>query len=252
MSLGAAAVLLLASQVWDALQPLDCPEQLKAAGHLQNQQLKQHTAALRALDCVGPVLQSSSVAKVVLQVARLRQWQQQGSAASAGTGKAPAAAAAVASLSKQMAGLDLLAEEFGAGLNVAVADGPAAMSWFLRSSSSSHTSASGQGQQNGHLSSAAAVGDGVAGVAATPAELRQLFATEAAADDLGWGGDAAEKELDADVDIDSDDERKGRGRKVSVQQYMLCNFVVSAYYVECGLAAELVLDSAEGLSRYRQ
>lgn len=186
--------------------------QLKPAGHLQNQQLKQHTAALKALDCAGPVMQPASVAKVVLQVARLQQWQQQGRTTAADN-RAPAAAAAVASLSRQMADMDLLAEEFGSSLDVRVVDGAAAMSWFLGGASSTTAPGDAFGQHNG-LSSVAAANDGMA---ATPAELRQLFASEAAGDDLGWGGEAAGREVDDDVDIDSDDERKGRGKKVSMQ-----------------------------------
>lgn len=196
-------------QVWDALQPLECPEQLKPSGHLQTQQLNQHTASLKALDFCGPVLQTTTVGKVVLQVARLRQWQQQQDV-SAAKGKAPAAAAAVAALSKQMAGLDLLGEEYGANLAVSMPEGPAAMSWFLGQTAGDAASHSARHQNRQSAATTAA------GVTATPSELRQMFASEAAADDLGWSGQAAGPDLDGDVDIDSDDERKGRGKKVGM------------------------------------
>lgn len=200
------------SQVWDVLQPLECPDQLKPSGHLQQQQLKQHTAAIKALDCVGPVVQPHSVCKVVVQIARLRQWQQQSGLGAVSSGKASAAAAAVTSLSKQMAGLDLLAEEYGSHLAVTIPEGSAALSWFFGSSNSS-LSAQQQGQQRSDgLGGAAAVGGELT---ATPAELRQIFAAEAAGDDLGWAGGVAEHEAEDDVDIDSDDERKGRGKRVS-------------------------------------
>jgi len=190
-------------QVWDALEHLPAPDKLQKAGHLQNQQLKPHTAALSSLACcAGLPLNPSAVAKVVLQVGRLRQWQQHSTDGSS---------MAARSLSQQMAAAsDLLAEEFGSTLDICMQDGPEALAWFIGSSSSSMSDVNA-------AAAAAAAAEGVA--AATPVELRQMFAAGAAADDLGWGGDSSSTAAAAaagqdDVDIDSDDERKGRGKKV--------------------------------------
>jgi hypothetical protein len=209
-------------QVWHALEGLPSPDKLHAAGHMQARQLKPATEALQALPCCGPLLQQTAVAKVVLQVGRLRQWQQQMPASARGGSSSSsagvfAAGAAAASLSQQLSELQgqLLPEEYGASLQLALPEGPAALAWLMGSSSS---------QQQGAATSAAAVGS--SGAVTTPGELRQLFAAEAAADDLGWGsaaaaaGGAAGDEYD--VDIDSDDERKGRGKKVSKLGGRLC------------------------------
>jgi hypothetical protein len=62
----------------------------------------------------------------------------------------------------------------------------------------------------------------MAGGAATPAELRQVFAAEAMGDDLGWGAEGtgpAGSEEDVDVDIDSDDEKRGKGKKVCMLRW---------------------------------
>lgn len=206
-----------AEQVWAALEGLPTYEQLHAAGHMQARQLRPHTEALQALPCCGPGLQQTAVAKVVLQVGRLQQWQQQqqpgvGCAIAGGSSSAAfSAGAAAASLSRQLQQLQgkLLPEEYGAALDVQLPEGPAALAWFLGSSSMPQRSA------------AAAAGSGAVSVS-TPGELRQLFAAEAAADDLGWGGAAGGAAAAAaggdeyDVDIDSDDERKGRGKKVGL------------------------------------
>lgn len=202
--------------MWAALEGLPTYEQLHAAGHMQARQLRPHTEALQALPCCGPGLQQTAVAKVVLQVGRLQQWQQQqqpgvGCAIAGGSSSAAfSAGAAAASLSRQLQQLQgkLLPEEYGAALDVQLPEGPAALAWFLGSSSMPQRSA------------AAAAGSGAVSVS-TPGELRQLFAAEAAADDLGWGGAAGGAAAavaggdEYDVDIDSDDERKGRGKKVS-------------------------------------
>jgi hypothetical protein len=180
---------------------------------MQARQLKPHTEALQALPCCGPGLQQTTVAKVVLQVGRLRQWQQQLPASARGSSSSAgmfAAGAAAASLSQQLSELQgqLLPEEYGASLELDLPEGPAALAWLMGSSSSQ--------QQQGGAAAAAAVGS--SGAVTTPGELRQLFAAEAAADDLGWGSAAAAGGGaggdEYDVDIDSDDERKGRGKKV--------------------------------------
>jgi hypothetical protein len=101
----------------------------------------------------------------------------------------------------------LLPQEFGTNLDITVLDGPAALAWFLPSSGSS---AAGGGRQQQRTAA-------MAGGAATPSELRQVFAAEALGDDLGWAGEgqgAAGDEEDVDVDIDSDDEKRGKGKKV--------------------------------------
>jgi hypothetical protein len=200
--------------VWHALEGLPSLDKLHAAGHMQARQLKPHTDALQALPCCGPLLQQTAVAKVVLQVGRLRQWQQQLPASARGSSSSSvgmfAAGAAAASLSQQLSQLQgqLLPEEYGASLQLQSPEGPAALAWLMGSGSS---------QRQGAAAAAAAAGSG--GAVTTPGEMRQLFAAEAAADDLGWGGAAAAAGSaggdEYDVDIDSDDERKGRGKKVS-------------------------------------
>jgi hypothetical protein len=220
----ACPLLLLLLQVWHALEGLPSYDRLAAAGHLQARQLAPHTAALAALPCCGPQLQGTAVAKVVLQVGRLRQWQQQQSPGSAAAGSSTgsnafAAGAAAASLSQQLSALQgaLLPEEYGASLQLALPEGQQALAWFMGGSSSSST------QQK--YQAAAAAGPGRSAGMATPGELRQMFAAEAASDDLGWGGGggaAAGGGSDAyDVDIDSDDERKGRGKKVRQHAWRL-------------------------------
>lgn len=112
----------------------------------------------------------------------------------------------------------LLPEEFGSSLDVQMCEGLAALSWFLGSHTGSAGSTQDQQQQQRYQQRRAADAAADAAAAATPAELRQLFAAEAAGDDLGWDGAeaaaAGADDQEEDVDIDSDDERKGRGKKV--------------------------------------
>ena len=146
------------------------------------------------------------------QVGRLRQWQQQVPSL-----KRPASNAATAAAPQLQpplkrllpANTQLLPQEFGSNLDIKVLDGPAALAWFLPSSRAGSTSSRRQQQQQQQYS---------AGGAATPAELRQVFAAEAMGDDLGWGGPQGVEsggEDGLEVDIDSDDEKRGKGKKVS-------------------------------------
>jgi hypothetical protein len=153
-----------------------------------------------------------------MQVGRLRQWQQELPPPKQQQQRKASAAAAGSQLLPSLRGLlpantQLLPTEYGASLDVQLTEGPEALRWFLGQPNGS--SSRGQKQQQHHGRSAAVD----AAEAATPAELRQLFAAEAAGDDLGWGdgsaaGAAGDDGGGLDVDIDSDDERKGRGKKV--------------------------------------
>jgi len=150
------------------------------------------------------------------QVGRLRQWQQQ-----LPTLKRPPSAAATAAAPQLQpplkrllpANTTLLPQEFGTNLDIKLLDGPAGLAWFLPASSTGSSGSRRQRQQQQQHAAA------VAGGAATPAELRQVFAAEAMGDDLGWGGGSGrgsgvEDEGGVDVDIDSDDEKRGKGKKV--------------------------------------
>lgn len=145
---------------------------------------------------------------VDVQVGRLRQWQQQMPPL-----KRPPSAATTAAapqlqppLKRHLpANTQLLPQEFGSNLDIKILDGAAAMAWFIPAASSSN--AASRRQQLAAM----------AGGAATPAELRQVFATEAMGDDLGWGGGgrtSGGEEDGLEVDIDSDDEKRGKGKKV--------------------------------------
>lgn len=158
-----------------------------------------------------------------LQVGRLRQWQQQPSL-NKPSGAAAATAAAPQLLQPPLKRLlpahtQLLPQEYGSNLDIRVLEGPAALSWFLPAA------ASNSSRQQQHAAAMAAAAAGV-GAAATPAELRQVFAAEAAGDDLGWGGgvnkQGSDSEEGLDVDIDSDDEKRGKGKKVRLFCVFVC------------------------------
>lgn len=147
-----------------------------------------------------------------LQVARLRQWQQQMPPLK----RPPLAATTAAAPQLQPplkrllpANTQLLPQEFGSNLDIKILDSSAAMAWFIPAAGSSGSNAASRRQQQMAA---------MAGGAATPAELRQVFAAEAMQDDLGWGGDgraSGTEEEGLDIDIDSDDEKRGKGKKVS-------------------------------------
>jgi hypothetical protein len=149
------------------------------------------------------------------QVGRLRQWQQQMPPLK----RPPSAATTAAAPQLQPplkwhlpANTQLLPQEFGSNLDIKILEGPAAMAWFIPAASSSSDTSRRQQQQLAAM----------AGGAATPTELRQVFATEAMGDDLGWGGDgrvSGGEEDGLEVDIDSDDEKRGKGKKVSKIDY---------------------------------